>query len=138
MRKRPLLFFFLIAYAFSWILSIPAILSTWGILPPSALAVFFIIKSFGPYVAAYVVTRVIDGREGMLRMRRSVRQVRVDRRWYVLILIGIPAVMLVVSGVGLRRTAYFTRSSGGLRLGASKILEKNDLMVDGWAPNGGV
>jgi membrane protease YdiL (CAAX protease family) len=99
MRKRPLLFFFLIAYAFSWVLSIPAVLSTWGILPPSALAVFFIIKSFGPYVAASVVTRAIDGREGMLRLRRSVRQVRVDRRWYVLILIGIPAVMLV--GLGM-------------------------------------
>ena len=80
-------------------MSVPAVLSTWGVLPPSALAFFFTVKSFGPYVAAYFMTGVVDGREGMLRLRRSVRQVRVGWPWYAFVLIGIPAAMLIGIGV---------------------------------------
>jgi membrane protease YdiL (CAAX protease family) len=95
MRQYPLLSFFLIAYGFSWILSIPAILSQWGRLPSSMFALFFTLKSFGPFVAAYIMTGVIDGREGVLRLRQSLKQVRAGWRWYVFILIGIPALMLL-------------------------------------------
>jgi membrane protease YdiL (CAAX protease family) len=95
MREHPLSFFFLIAYGFSWILSVPAIMSAWGVLPSAMFVVFFTIKSFGPFVAAYVMTGVIEGREGIHRLRRSLRQVRAGWEWYVFILIGIPALMLL-------------------------------------------
>jgi membrane protease YdiL (CAAX protease family) len=95
MRQRPLLFFFLMAYAFSWIVSVPAILSAWGFLPSSAFAIFFTIKSFGPFVAAYVMTRVLEGREGVVRLRQSLRQVRAGLQWYAFILLGIPALLLL-------------------------------------------
>jgi uncharacterized protein len=95
MRLHPLVAFFVMAYGFSWIVSIPAILSAWGVLPVAVFAVFFTIKSFGPFVAAYVVTGVIEGREGVRHLRRSLRQVRAGWQWYAFILLGIPALLLL-------------------------------------------
>jgi membrane protease YdiL (CAAX protease family) len=95
MREHPLVSFFLMAYAFSWILSIPAIFSAWGVLPQPVFAVFFTLKSFGPFLAAYIMTSVIDGREGILRLRQSLKQVRAGWRWYAFILAGIPALLLL-------------------------------------------
>jgi membrane protease YdiL (CAAX protease family) len=83
------------AYSFSWILSIPAILSAWGVLPKGVFVVFFTIKSFGPFLAAYIMTSVIEGREGVLRLRRSLKQVRAGWQWYVFILTGIPGLLLL-------------------------------------------
>jgi membrane protease YdiL (CAAX protease family) len=95
MRQRPLFFFFLIAFAFSWLLSIPAILSAWGILPAGVFGVFFTLKAFGPLLAAYIMTSVIEGREGVLRLTRSLKRARAGWRWYVFILIGIPCLLLL-------------------------------------------
>jgi membrane protease YdiL (CAAX protease family) len=95
MRRYPLVSFFLMAYAFSWILSIPAVLSAWGILPAATFVVFFTIKSFGPFMAAYIMTSVIEGREGVLRLRRSLRQVRAGWPWYAFILVGVPALLFL-------------------------------------------
>ena len=97
MRKHPLLAFFVMAYAISWILSIPVILSQWGILSNSDLVtmIFFTIKSFGPFLAAYIMIRLIDGQAGLQRWRQSIRQVRAGWQWYLFILLGIPALALV-------------------------------------------
>ena len=95
MRRHPLAFFFLIAYAFSWILSIPAVLSQWGALPSPVFVVFFTLKSFGPLVAALIMTGVIGGREGLRRFGLRFRQVRAGWQWYAFILVGIPAALLL-------------------------------------------
>jgi uncharacterized protein len=96
MRQHPLVSFFVMAYAISWILSIPAILMQWGILSNNSLfTIFFTIKSFGPFLAAYVMIRLLEGQAGVRRWRQSIRQVRAGWRWFVFILLGIPALMLL-------------------------------------------
>jgi membrane protease YdiL (CAAX protease family) len=94
MGRYPLFFFFLMAYAFSWIVSIPYILAQWGILYGNFI-IIFVLKSFGPFLAAYLMTAVTEGKEGVLRLRRSIKQVRAGWRWYLFILLGIPALMLL-------------------------------------------
>lgn len=94
MRQHPLLFFFLIAYAFSWILSIPFILSEWGILHGD-LRIVFVLKSFGPFAAAYMMTSILEGKEGLTRLRKSIKQRQAGWQWYLFILLGIPALFLV-------------------------------------------
>ncbi|NTU79184.1 MAG: CPBP family intramembrane metalloprotease [Chloroflexales bacterium] len=69
MRQHPLLFFFFLAYAFSWIMVIPAILAEWGILPNALFVIFFTIKSFGPAVAAYIMCHVTEGQAGWHQLR---------------------------------------------------------------------
>lgn len=94
MRQYPLLSYFILAYAFSWILVVPFVLADWGLLQGGYI-ISFIIKSYGPFLAAYIMIRISAGKEGLLRFRQSMRQVRAGWQWYVLILLGIPALLLL-------------------------------------------
>ena len=95
MRQYPLLFYVIIAYAFSWIVSIPFILAEWGIVPKAGFyQIFFIVKSFGPAVAAYIMVRATEGKAGLLDLRSRLRRWRVGWQWYAFILLGVPALML--------------------------------------------
>ena len=94
MRQHPLFFFFLVAYAFSWILSIPFILSEWGILHGD-FKIVFALKSFGPFVSAIILTRVIEGRVGVIRLRQRIKQTNAGLKWYLIILLGIPTAIML-------------------------------------------
>ena len=94
MRQHPLFAFFFMAYAFSWIMLIPYILAQWGILHGD-FRIIFVIKSYGPFLAAYIMIRLLEGQAGWLRLRRSCVQWRVGWQWYLFILLGLPAVFLL-------------------------------------------
>ena len=93
MRQHPLFFFFLMAYAFSWILLIPSVLSAWGILPGD-FTVMFVLHTFGPALAAILMTGIVEGRAGLLSLRQRIRQWRAGWQWYLFSLVGIPALIL--------------------------------------------
>ena len=96
MRQHPLFSFFFMAYAFSWIMSIPVVLAEWGYLPEPLFNLFFIIKAFaGPFVAALIMVSITEGKEGMLRFRRRFVQTRAGWQWYLFILLGIPALFVL-------------------------------------------
>lgn len=98
-KNHPLMFFFIIAYAFSWILSIPFILSEWGVLRGNYQAVFAI-KSFGPFVASFLMTYILEGKEGMKRLKMRIKQTRASWLVYLFILLGIP--VLIILGIILQ------------------------------------
>ena len=98
MREHRLISFFVMAYAFSWVMSIPYILGQWGLLHGN-LQLIFVLKSFGPFLSAYIMTRLLDGKAGAQRLTRRLRQVRAGWQWYAFILLGIPALALM--GMGL-------------------------------------
>ena len=96
MRQHPLVSFFFLAYAISWILSIPGILTQWSAVPnPTLFTLFFTIKSFGPFLAAILMTHITEGKEGLRRLRQRIRQTRAGWQWYAFILLGVPAFMLL-------------------------------------------
>jgi membrane protease YdiL (CAAX protease family) len=95
MRQHPLFFFFLMSFAGSWIISIPYVLSVWGILQGD-YTVAFILKPFvGPTLAAIVMTGIIEGKAGLLRLLDRLKQRRAGWQWYLFILVGIPALLLL-------------------------------------------
>jgi membrane protease YdiL (CAAX protease family) len=95
MRQHPLFFFFLMSYVFSWMISIPYVLSAWGILKVD-LHFTFILKPFaGPTLAAIIMTSITEGKAGLLRLRQRLQQRRAGWQWYLLILLGIPALLLL-------------------------------------------
>ena len=96
MRQHPLFSFFFLAYAFSWIVFIPYVLAEWGLLQGN-FTIFYIIHTFGPALAAVAMTAVIAGRAGLQNLRQRIRQRRASGQWYLFILLGIPA--LVILGV---------------------------------------
>jgi membrane protease YdiL (CAAX protease family) len=93
-QKYPLLSFIILAYAISWILSIPFILSEWGVLHGD-YRIAFIAKSFGPFAAALIVTGITEGKEGISRLRGRIRQWKAGWVWYLFTLICIPALLII-------------------------------------------
>jgi hypothetical protein len=114
MRQHPLISFFFLAYAISWILSIPAILSQWGILSNAVFFISFTIKSFGPFLAAYIMLRVIEGPAAVRRWWQSMRQMHAGWQWYLFILLGIP-VLALLGIIVLPGAGEFSRLSTPLR-----------------------
>ena len=91
-RAFPLAVYFVLAYALSWLILVPAGL---GLLPDSAGGVLPWVIPFGPAVAAFVVTALTGGRPAVGQLLRRLVQWRVGIRWYLLVLIGIPLVELL-------------------------------------------
>src|ERR671911_2485641 len=100
LARHPLVFFFVLAYAGTWLFELPYVLSGYGVglLPTrspvllwtSPLTVFM-----GPFLAAFVMTGAIEGREGVRRLLRRFVLWRVGLRWYLFVFVGIPVIALL-------------------------------------------
>lgn len=109
LARHPLTFFFIFAYAGTWLVELPYVLSQAGVgLPPfinpllawklPVLSIFM-----GPFLAAFVMTGATEGREGVGRFLRRFVLWRVGLRWYLFALVGVPAIgllsVVVIPGV---------------------------------------
>lgn len=95
MQRYPLLFYFFLTYTFSWIITIPILLSTWNIIPGDYSLGLYIKQWVGPALAAIIMTRVTEGQTGLLGLRQRIRQWRAGWQWYLFILLGIPVLILL-------------------------------------------
>jgi membrane protease YdiL (CAAX protease family) len=98
LARHPLVSFFLIAFAGAWVVELPVVLSRTGTgvlpytLPMIVVALLLAAATFtGPTVAAFVMARATEGEEGPKRLLRRYVQWRVKLRWYLFILLVIPA-----------------------------------------------
>ena len=85
-RAHPLFAYFVLAYAFSWIMV--------ALLPVSFI--FALLAVFGPTLAALIVTALTDGRIGVGNLLRRVVQWREGIIWYATA-IGIPLFIAVLA-----------------------------------------
>lgn len=98
LARYPLISFFTIAYLFSWLIEIPVALSTHGIIPvipKPAVAIAIIAATFGPMVAAFVMTGVTEGRSGVVHLLRRCVRWRVGLLWYLFLLVGVPIIIIL-------------------------------------------
>ncbi|WP_328608671.1 CPBP family intramembrane metalloprotease [Amycolatopsis sp. NBC_00345] len=105
--RRRLTSFFVLAFGLSWLAWTPYVLSGngLGVLPfrfPVVLGttqLFAVLPGayLGPILAAYVVTRVAEGRAGVRRWAGRLLKWRVNWRWYAGILLGVPLALTVTS-----------------------------------------
>jgi uncharacterized protein len=79
-RRQPLLWFFVLAFAITW--------------APVPLGSFL---AAGPLLAAVIVTAVVDGRRGLRELGRRIILWRVGWQWYAAALL-IPLAVVLVSG----------------------------------------
>ena len=99
MKSHPLIAYFTLAYALTWVLIVPIMLSQRGLgifnLPDPVLLVFFILATFsGPLPAAFIMTSIIDGASGRQQLWRRMFQWRVGLGWYLLVLVAYPLIFL--------------------------------------------
>jgi len=100
LARHPLVSFFVLAYAGTWLFELPYVLSEYGagLLPTrnpllpwtSPVSIFM-----GPFLAAFVVTGATEGRPGVRRFLRRFVLWRVGLRWYLFALFGVPAIVVL-------------------------------------------
>jgi membrane protease YdiL (CAAX protease family) len=89
-RQHPLITFFSLAYAFSWVFGVPAtIFPNW----PEALTFLTVL---GPAVAAMIVAGLVEGEDGIRRLLSPLKKWRAGIQWYLIVLLG-PSVMMISS-----------------------------------------
>jgi len=101
--RYPLTSFFTLAFALSWIAWTPYVLSESGlglepiqfpeILGTTQLAGVLPGAYLGPIAAAFIVTALAEGRPGLRRWLGRFLKWRVNWRWYLTVLLGVPAVL---------------------------------------------
>ncbi|WP_165945349.1 CPBP family intramembrane glutamic endopeptidase [Micromonospora sp. KC723] len=89
--RRPMTWFFVLAFAPAWAYELICVIVFRLPLMPWMIAAPFL----GPTAAAFVVTHAVEGREGVRRLLRDLIRWRVAARWYLLALVGVPALLTV-------------------------------------------
>lgn len=118
---RNLLLYLLIAFGWTWLLWLPSVIITindnqslmfWMHdvkMTPwlGALAIGGIFSTFGPFVAAFVVTRTTEGREGVRNLWRRFWDIRLAGVWLLvsfllpILLIVVPRFVVILMGYHL-------------------------------------
>ncbi len=95
LRNFPLSSFFALAYGLSWLACLPHLLWEWGVVRADVRAGFLLKQWVGPAAAALVMATLRGGRAARRRLRASGRRWRVSPVWYLVALVGAPALVLV-------------------------------------------
>jgi membrane protease YdiL (CAAX protease family) len=103
---HPLVTYFVIAYAGTWILFLPLLLSRdgFGLLPftlPGLVSFLPLVGGSlaGPTLAAFLVTAATSGKAGVRQLLRRYVQWRVGIGWYLLALLSFPLVFLISASI---------------------------------------
>jgi len=102
-HRHPLVAYFIIAFAGTWLAILPLVLSA-GLnlfpLPDAASVLLFFISPYaGPMLGALIVTRVIEGGAGVRALLKRIVQWRVGVFWYLAALFSGLIVWLVVYSI---------------------------------------
>jgi len=125
LARHPLVFFFLIAFAGTWLVELLYMLSADGAgllpfrLPLLPVGIWIALSVFlGPFLSAFIMAGITEGRAGIGRLLRRMVLWRVGIRWYLFALIGIP-VIFVLSAIVLQlgALASFQGLSSTMALG---------------------
>jgi CAAX protease family protein len=102
LARYPLTSFFVMAYAFTWIVWAPWVLGQDGVglLPikiGQAASGYLNAAAIlaGPTLAAFIMTATTEGRSGVRRLLGRLVLWRVGIRWYLFVLLGVPLIMLI-------------------------------------------
>ena len=97
-RRHPLLSFFLLAYVLSWLTWLPYVLSEdgLGILALHLPSLYVAIGAFtGPFLAGFLLTAVVSGRQGIHALLKRFVLWRVGIGWYLFAIFGTPTIALL-------------------------------------------
>lgn len=97
-RRNPLLSFFLLACGLSWLVAVPLMLSRRGILEIEISEAWEILAAFGPFAAALLVARSLNGKAGTAAIFKSLLHWRVGGFWFLFCVFS-PGLLLFVASI---------------------------------------
>jgi CAAX protease family protein len=104
LARHPLICYLFLAYAGTWVVTVPFALSANGVgfLPfgiPNGSVIFVsaVWVFLGPTLAAFIMTGATEGRAGIRRLMHRYVLWRVGFRWYLVVLLGPPVIILLAT-----------------------------------------
>ena len=105
----PLVGFFALAFLGGWLVLLPTVLfeSGFGLIPidipaPAVMLSFIPAAMAGPALAAFVVTRMVEGKQGTRKLlRRRILRWRVGIHWYLIAIFGLPPIYFLAASLVL-------------------------------------
>ena len=82
-KKRPLLTFFMLAYALSWMVEIPLALRAQGVLQVEIPISLHYLAAYGPMLSALIVTGVTGGIGGLRELWERMTRWKVNPGWWL-------------------------------------------------------
>lgn len=98
MRRQPILAFYLLAFAITWLGWVPQAAHSHGLFPFDS-PIFYILGGVGPLLAAYLVLRALRGGDALNELFSPLFRWRVGGIWYVVAFVGYPAIWLATLGL---------------------------------------
>jgi len=105
---HPLVAFFVLAFLGGWLVLLPTVLfeSGFGFVPidipaPAVMLSFIPAAMAGPALGAFVVTRMVEGKQGTRQLLRRILRWRVGVQWYLIALFGVPPVYFLAASLVL-------------------------------------
>jgi hypothetical protein len=97
LARHPLISYFIITFAFSWLVWVPGVLTYYGVLSvaPSVIGVLGIVGLLGPVLSGFVMTALTEGVAGVGDLLPRIVLWRVGIQWYLFAFLGLPAVMVL-------------------------------------------
>jgi membrane protease YdiL (CAAX protease family) len=110
--------YFIIAFAFSWILWFPGILQSRGVIStPLPLLLFLLVGSFGPFISSFLLTYREEAKPGVKRLWKRALNFKIPIKWLALI-IFLP---LCITGISLYIKILFGGEKPDLQLMTNPI-----------------
>jgi CAAX protease family protein len=95
-KGHPLVLFFALAFAFSWVAWAPAVVLSRGPSEPQTLAALLhLLGSLGPMLSAFLVTALAGGLAGVRELLRRVFRWGVGLGWWIVAVLGTPILFLL-------------------------------------------
>jgi len=98
MRQHPLVAYFVLAFAITWVLVSPLVLNALGLLAIQISPHWHFLGAIGPILAALIVTRIANGRIGLGEFAGRMGRWRVGLAWLLVALFS-PMLLFVVSAI---------------------------------------
>lgn len=97
MSTLRLLFFFVLAYAISWIIWMPLYLPAFGIHLPVPFRYQHALGGFGPMIAAFIIKAIYEGRAGVMHLLKNMFTLRAPL--YIAIALFSPLFIIVLAAI---------------------------------------
>jgi CAAX protease family protein len=91
LRRHPLVCYFLLTFGLTWAFELPALL-LWHV---NYYGPWMAPAFFGPILSALLMTVVLEGKPGVGRLLLGYVRWRISLRWYLFVLLGILALVLL-------------------------------------------
>lgn len=95
LKRNPLAAYFLVTYAISWTIWSPIVASAQGWVKWNVPYALYYFGSFGPLLAAFIVTGATEGRAGLRSLSRRILKWRIEPRYYAFAVLAPVALFLL-------------------------------------------